>query len=148
MPKNVARHDDRFKKAAGYLMKFPNMKLPEAMKLADFTPVEQKDRAKHMVVHRLLKKTKGSNVTPPPSVVNVSTAGTVTSSGTDKSSVSDITSTNVPEIKRIRAPTRMAQIQRAYNLQQRRKLIVLLSVQQRCMIASDRRKTNRIQWRS
>jgi hypothetical protein len=49
MPKNVARHDDRFKKAAGYLMKFPNMKLPEAMKLADFTPVEQKDRAKHRV---------------------------------------------------------------------------------------------------
>jgi hypothetical protein len=25
------------------------MKLPEAMKLADFTPVEQKDRAKHRV---------------------------------------------------------------------------------------------------
>ena len=102
MPKNVACHDDCFKKAAGFLMKFPTMKLPEAMKLADFTPVEQKDRAKHMVVHRLLKKTKGSNVTPPPSVVNVSTAGTVTSSENDKSSVSDITDTNVPVIKRIR----------------------------------------------
>ena len=91
MPKSVARHDDFFKKAAGFLMKFPTMKLPEAMKLADFTPVEQKDHAKHMAVHRLLKKTKGSNVTPPPSVVNVSTAGTVMSSENDKSSVSDIT---------------------------------------------------------
>ena len=73
-----------------------------------------------MVVHHLLKKTKGSNVTPPPSVVNVST--TVTSSGTDKSSVSDITNTNVPEIKRIHAPRRMAQIQRAYNLQKKKEI--------------------------
>ena len=42
MPKNVARHDDRFEKAVGFLKKYPNMKLPDAMKLADFNPVEQR----------------------------------------------------------------------------------------------------------
>ena len=122
MPKNVARHDDRFEKAVKVLKKYPNIKLPDAMKLADFNPVEQKDRAKQMVLRRLLTKMGGSNVTPPPTtVVDVS----VSSAGTEMSSVSDITdkpSMCVPEIKRIRMPTRMAQIQRASNQQQKLKI--------------------------
>jgi len=90
------------------------------MKLADFSVEEQTCRAKRMVLHFLLNKTKGNNVTPPPLVINVS------SHGADASSVSNTTGTVaveeavVPKVKRIRLSTRGAQILRAENLQQKR----------------------------
>ncbi len=41
MPKIVAQADCRFKKAIGFLKKYQNMALPDAMKLADFSVREQ-----------------------------------------------------------------------------------------------------------
>ena len=122
MPKNVGKADSRFEAAVGFIKKYPTMPLPHAMKLADFSVEEQSCRAKHMVLHRLLNKMKGNNnVTPPPSLINVSSLGTAASS------VSNTTGTPVaveeavvPKITRIRLSTRGAQIVRAASLQQRR----------------------------
>jgi hypothetical protein len=59
MPKNIARADGRFKQAIGFLKKYTNMTLPDAVKLADFSVQEQACHAKRMVLHRLWKKQKG-----------------------------------------------------------------------------------------
>ncbi len=48
MPKNVARADYCFDKALGFLLKYRNMAIPDAMKLADFSAQEQACRAKRM----------------------------------------------------------------------------------------------------
>jgi hypothetical protein len=62
MPKNVGKADSRFKAAIGFIKKYPTMPLPQAMKLADFSAEEQSCHAKHMVLHRLLNKTKDTDV--------------------------------------------------------------------------------------
>jgi hypothetical protein len=41
MPKTVEQADCRFKKAVGFLKKYQNMALPNAMKLVDFSVQEQ-----------------------------------------------------------------------------------------------------------
>ncbi len=46
MPKIVAQADCCFKKAVGFLKKYQNMALPDAMKLADFSV---QSRNKHVV---------------------------------------------------------------------------------------------------
>ena len=67
MPKYVAKADHCFKTAAQCIKMYTNMSLPEAMKLSDFSAKEQACRAKQMVLHHLLNKTKSSiNTTPPP----------------------------------------------------------------------------------
>ncbi len=43
MPKNIARADYCFDKALGFLLKYWNMAIPDAMKLADF-----QSRSKHV----------------------------------------------------------------------------------------------------
>ncbi len=90
MPKNVARVDCCFQKALGFLLKYRNMGLPDAMKLTDFSAQEQAYRAKRMCLHRLWKKaTNGSKnndyLTPPPQVVDLSTTEGTESSVTDDS---------------------------------------------------------------
>ena len=80
MPKNVGKSEDsRFEAAVGFIKKYPTMPLPQAMKLVDFSVEEQSCRAKRMVLHCLLNKLKGINVTPPPSLINVSSLGTAAS---------------------------------------------------------------------
>ena len=78
MPKNVARAVCHFQTALGYLLKYRNMGLPDAMKLTDFSAQEQAYHAKRMCLHRLWKKAmNGSkndgNLMPPPQVVDLST---------------------------------------------------------------------------
>ncbi len=77
MPKKVTRADCHFQMALGYLLKYWNMGLPDAMKLADFSAQEQACRAKRMCLHRLWKKaTNGSkndgNLMPLLQVVDLS----------------------------------------------------------------------------
>ena len=60
MPKNVARADYRFDKALGFLLKYQNMAIPDAMKLADFSAQEQACRAKRMCLYRLCNGGVGS----------------------------------------------------------------------------------------
>ena len=50
MPKNVVCADGCFKQAVGFLKKYRNMTLPDAMKLADFSAQEQACHAKRMVL--------------------------------------------------------------------------------------------------
>jgi hypothetical protein len=88
MPKNVAKHDNRFGAAAGFIKRCPNLTIPEAMKLADFSVQEAACRAKRMVVSRLLNKMKGGKALSPPSAIYVSTEGTPASS---VSNISDAT---------------------------------------------------------
>jgi hypothetical protein len=46
MPKTIAREDHRVLLTIGYLEKYPNMGVLDAMKLGDFTKEERDDRAK------------------------------------------------------------------------------------------------------
>ena len=52
MPRNNARVDPCFKKAVENILKHPTLTVPDAMKLADFSPQEQACRAKRMIVYR------------------------------------------------------------------------------------------------
>jgi hypothetical protein len=83
MPKNVARADYRFDKALGFLLKYRNMAIPDAMKFADFSAQEQACPAKRMCLYRLWKKINVSKdellVTLPPQVIDVSFEGTESS---------------------------------------------------------------------
>ena len=56
MPKIVAWSDSRVLAAVGYLRKYPNMPIPDAMKLANFTPEEIADKAKYQWVYRRVGK--------------------------------------------------------------------------------------------
>jgi len=56
MPKINARADSRVNKAIVALTKYPNMTIPEAMKLADFTPLEILCKTKYMWVYRQAEK--------------------------------------------------------------------------------------------
>ena len=121
MPKNVAKADSRFKAAAGFIRNHPTMPLPQAMKLADFSVEEQACHAKRMVLHHLLNKTKGNNVTPPPLVINVSSHATGVSSVSNTTCTFAVEEAVVPKVKRIRLSTRASQILRAGSLQQKTK---------------------------
>ena len=72
MPRNNARVDPRFKKAVENILKHPTLTVPDAMKLANFSPQEQACRAKHMIVYCELDKAKSKQgksdafVTHPP----------------------------------------------------------------------------------
>jgi predicted dinucleotide-utilizing enzyme len=124
MPKHVAKHDNRFDAAARYIKRCPNLTIPEAMKLADFSVQEAACRAKRMIVSRLLNKMKGVSALSPPSVINVSTEGTPASS---ESNISDATGQSsllsmltTPKVKRIRLTTTAAQMQRAAVIKKKR----------------------------
>jgi hypothetical protein len=56
MPKINARADSRVDKAIVALTKYPNMTIPEAMKLANFTPPEILCKAKYMWFYRRAEK--------------------------------------------------------------------------------------------
>jgi hypothetical protein len=121
MPKNVAQADCCFQMALGYLLKYRNMGLPDAMRLSDFSAQEQACRAKRMSLHRLWKKaTNGSkndgNLMPPLQVVDLSmTEGTDSSVTDDNGSVAEVEAvsnwtTVATKIPRIRLAIKAAQV--------------------------------------
>ena len=52
MPRTNAQEDIRVEKAIGFLERCPNQTVPEAMKLANFTPQEIACKAKQMWIYR------------------------------------------------------------------------------------------------
>ena len=121
MSKIIARVDSCFKKAVGFLKKYQNMALSNAMKLADFSAQEQACRAKRMCLHRLWKKaTNGSKnddyLTPLPRVVDLSTTeGTESSVTGDSGGVAEVEvvsnlTTVATKIPRIRLAIKAAQV--------------------------------------
>ena len=68
MPKINVHADLRVNKAIVALTKYPNMTIPKAMKLADFTPPEILCKAKYMWVYRRAEKILNQSkvfLTPP-----------------------------------------------------------------------------------
>jgi hypothetical protein len=115
MPNIVARVDCCFKKVVGFLKKYQNMALFDAMKLADFSVQEQACRAKRMVLHCLWKKVQGSNnnvyVTPPPELIGLLKEGTVSSVTKDNSSVEEVmVVSKLVKVPCIRLPIKSAQL--------------------------------------
>ena len=103
------------------------MGIKDAMKLANFSDEEQACRAMQMVLHRLLRKTKSSNITtPPPSAITVSMEETPVSSVTNRSGTNEeavvVSILTAPEVKRIRMSTNAAQTARAGVLEEKMKV--------------------------
>ena len=71
MPRNNVRADSRFQKAVEYQIKNPNLTVCDAMKLADFSLREREDKAKYMMVIRLLNKTKKDDFVTPPAQLSI-----------------------------------------------------------------------------
>ena len=67
------RADSCFQKAVEYQIKNPNLTVCDAMKLADFSLREQEDKAKYMMVLRLLNKTKKDDFVTPPAQLSITT---------------------------------------------------------------------------
>jgi hypothetical protein len=133
MPKNVEQADCCFQKALGLLLKYRNMGLPDAMKLADFSAREQACCAKRMCLHCLWKMaTNGSKnddyLTPPPQVVHLSTTeGTESSVTNDSGGVEEVEvasnlTTVTTKIPRIHLAIKAAQVRRAGALQKKKEL--------------------------
>ena len=102
MPRTNARDDIWVEKAVGFLERFPNMTVPEAMKLADFAPQEIACKAWRMWIYRRWNKLDQTNVTfatPPPQQISISInsnndGGTLTSMTEDSGKIK-ITRTTV-----------------------------------------------------
>ena len=73
MPRNNVRADSRFQKAVEYQIKNPNLTVYDSMKLADFSLREREDKAKYMMVLRLLNKTKKDDFVTPPAQLSITT---------------------------------------------------------------------------
>ena len=67
------RADSRFQKAVEYQIKNPNLTVYDSMKLADFSLREREDKAKYMMVLRLLNKTKKDDFVTPPAQLSITT---------------------------------------------------------------------------
>ena len=67
------RADSRFQKAVEYQIKNPNLTVCDAMKLVDFSLREREDKAKYMMVIRLLNKTKKDDFVTPPAQLSITT---------------------------------------------------------------------------
>ena len=65
------RADSRFQKAVEYQIKNPNLTVYDSMKLADFSLREREDKAKYMMVIRLLNKTKKDDFVTPPALPSI-----------------------------------------------------------------------------
>jgi hypothetical protein len=71
MPRNNVRADSRFQKVVEYQINNPNLEVCEVMKLADFSLREREDKAKYMMVLRLLNKTKKDDFVMPPAHLSI-----------------------------------------------------------------------------
>ncbi len=74
MPKINGTDDPRIKEAVNYISKWPDMKVPQAMKLAGFSKMDCADKAKRMWIRRRLPGKKGSIK---PSLPNSSTTSLI-----------------------------------------------------------------------
>jgi hypothetical protein len=94
MPRNNTCVDTRFQKAVELLLKHPTLKVPEAMKLADFSRGEQDCRAKRMIIYRQLTKSSthinDTFLMPPPQSSVVVGMGS-SHSGNDWGTLSSVT---------------------------------------------------------
>ena len=66
------RADSRFQKAVECQINNPNLEVRDAMKLANFSLREREDKAKYMMVLRLLNKTKKDEFVTPPAHLSIS----------------------------------------------------------------------------
>jgi hypothetical protein len=86
--------DTRFQKAVKLLLKHPTLKVPEAMKLADFSCKEQDVHAKRMIIYRQLTKISthinNAFLMPPPQSSVVVGMGS-SHSGNDWGTLSSVT---------------------------------------------------------
>jgi hypothetical protein len=108
MPKINARADLRIDKAIVALTKYPNMTIPEAMKLADFTPLEILCKAKYMWVYWRAEKIfnwSKAFLTPPTTrcveVVSGVSMSTLSESVTSPPSPSPVVASPPNKVKRI-----------------------------------------------
>ncbi len=94
MPRNNTRVDTCFQKAVELLLKHPTLKVPEAMKLADFSRKEQDCCAKRMIMYRQLTKSSthinDAYLTPSPQSSVVVGMGS-SHSGNDWGTLSSVT---------------------------------------------------------
>ena len=122
MSKISAQANSRVNKAIEALRKYPNMIIPEAMKLADFTPPEILCKAKYMWVYQRAKKKLNRSkafLTPP-----TTRCVEVVSGGVSMSTLSEsVTSPPSPpvasppnKVKRTRWPAAASQARRAQKL--------------------------------
>ena len=124
MPKINARADSRVNKAIVALTEYPNMTIPEAMKLADFTPPEILCKAKYMWVYRRAEKILNRSkafLTPPTmrcvEVVSGVSMSTLSSSESVTSPPSPPPVASPPnKVKRTRWPAAASQARRAQKL--------------------------------
>jgi hypothetical protein len=114
MPRNNVRADSRFQKAVEYQIKNPNLTVCDAMKLADFSLREREDKAKYMMVIRLLNKTKKDDfVTPPAQLsVTVSRSSSDLLSSVTMSADGGVTSAPAKKAKHIRSTATAMQMRR------------------------------------
>jgi hypothetical protein len=123
MPRNNVRADSHFQKAVEYQLKNPNLTVCDAMKLADFSLQEREDKAKYMMVLRLLNKTmKDDFVTPPAQLIttvsrsNSEPISSVTMSAADSS----VTSAPAKKAKIIRSTATTMQMRRMAVLEKKK----------------------------
>ena len=128
MPKINARADSRVDKAIAALTKYPNMTIPEAMKLADFTPPEILCKAKYMWVYRRAEKILNRSkafLTPPTTrcveVVRGVSMSTLSESVTSPPSPPVASPPN--KVKRTRWPAAASQARRAQKLHKKQQLV-------------------------
>jgi len=93
MPKINSRADSRVDKAIVALTKYPNITIPEAMKLADFTPPEILCKAKYMWVYwqaeKILNRSKAFLTPPTTRCVEVVSGVSIASQFQDTQAVGD-----------------------------------------------------------
>ena len=108
------RADSRFQKAVEYQIRNPNLTVCDAMKLADFSLREREDKAKYMMVIRLLNKTKKDDfVTPPAQLsVTVSRSSIDLLSSVTMSADGGVTSAPAKKAKRVRSTATAMQMRR------------------------------------
>ena len=116
------RADSRFQKAVEYQIKNPNLTVCDAMKLADFSLREREDKAKYMMVIRLLNKTKKDDfVTPPAQLsVTVSRSSSDLLSSVTMSADGGVTSAPAKKAKHIRSTATAMQMRRTAALEKKK----------------------------
>jgi len=114
MPRNNVRADSRFQKAVEYQIRNPNLTVCDAMKLDDFSLWEREDKAKYMMVIRLLNKSKKDDfVTPPAQLsVTVSRSSSDLLSSVTMSADCGVTSAPAKKAKRVRSTATAMQMHR------------------------------------
>ena len=120
MPLTNARADARVQKAVGYMKSIPGLTVPQAMKLADFTPNEQKSPSKQMWIRRRIKKEKDVSVATTPT-----TSITVDHSPGDSGGISSVSMSEIVSppkmVKSTRWPAAATQARRTEAAEKKRK---------------------------